>query len=133
LLNCFAAVILFIGWLKPTYRVFQGFIFNHGKVVRWAKWGIRSTKIELEKILIRVTNIGIGCLSEQGVEGKALQSGVIILLWYDSLIVHIFAYYNHKNNCLNRLVKALPEVEGYCNRFVIIVNYFNNFKSKNGD
>jgi hypothetical protein len=39
----------------------------------------------------------------------------------------IFAYYNHKNNCLNLIVKALLEVDGYCNRFVIIINHLNRF------
>jgi len=41
--------------------------------------------------------------------------------------VSIFAYYDRKNNRLSRIVKALPEVDGYCNRFVIIVNHFNRF------
>ncbi len=42
----------------------------------------------------------------------------------------IFAYYNRKNNRLNRLVKALAEVDGYCNHFAIIINRLNCFDKR---
>jgi hypothetical protein len=56
---------------------------------------------------------------------KALHSNGIILL--NHLIVSIFAYYNHKNNCLHQFIKALAEVYGYYNCFLINVNCFNHF------
>ncbi len=56
---------------------------------------------------------------------KALHSVIIVSLKLSiAIIIANSTYYNHNYNCLNWLVKAFLEIDGYCNRLVSNRNYY---------